>query len=140
MIAIRKVSVTKNNKDYFIVKHMECPICYTQTPECTLDCDHSFCYHCISQWYQKYKNSRCPMCRKMSRIPHCHYEVVTTCNMDKIPYNSIENIKRLRNKYVNFEFIPKLDNLRRVRSSEKGTTVKYTFKGDNSRVIIYDGV
>lgn len=119
---------------------MECPICYTRSTECKMDCNHSFCYHCITQWYQKYKSSRCPMCRKLIRMPHCHYEVVVWCDPDKIPYKTVQNIKRLRNKYDNFEFIPKMDNLRQVRSSEKGSSVKYTFKSENSSVTIYDGV
>lgn len=119
---------------------MECPICYTGETECTLDCNHSFCYHCITQWYQKYKNSRCPMCRTLSRIPPCHYDVVIECTPDKIPYSTIQTIKRLRNKYDNFEFIPKINNLRHVRPSEKESTVKYTFKSENSSVTIYDGI
>lgn len=120
---------------------MECPICYTHPIECTLDCNHSFCYHCITQWYQKYKSSRCPMCRKIiGTMPLCHYDFEARCDPDKIPYKAIENIRRLRDKYENFEFIPKINNLRQVRPSEKRSTIKYTFKGENSRVTIYDGV
>ena len=43
---------------------MECPVCYKLHTDYTLECGHSFCYQCITHWYQDCKNCTCPMCRK----------------------------------------------------------------------------
>ena len=43
---------------------MECPVCYKTHTECKLVCGHSFCYQCITHWYQDCENNTCPMCRK----------------------------------------------------------------------------
>ncbi len=43
---------------------MECPVCYKTHTEYKLTCGHSFCYQCITHWYQEYENNTCPMCRK----------------------------------------------------------------------------
>ena len=37
----------------------ECPICMTNTSNCTLPCDHSLCKDCLEQINPKI----CPMCR-----------------------------------------------------------------------------
>lgn len=43
---------------------MECPVCYKTHTDYTLECGHSFCYQCITHWYQEYENHTCPMCRR----------------------------------------------------------------------------
>ena len=43
---------------------MECPVCYTSKAKYKLVCGHSFCYRCITHWYQKCENHTCPLCRK----------------------------------------------------------------------------
>lgn len=43
----------------------ECPICYDTKQNCTLICQHSFCYKCIKEWYcQSVNTPSCPICRK----------------------------------------------------------------------------
>jgi hypothetical protein len=42
---------------------MECPVCYTSKAKSKLVCNHSFCYQCISRWYQEYASHTCPICR-----------------------------------------------------------------------------
>jgi hypothetical protein len=43
---------------------MDCPVCYTSKAKYKLICDHSFCYQCITHWYQECENHTCPMCRR----------------------------------------------------------------------------
>jgi hypothetical protein len=43
---------------------MECPVCYTPKAKYKLVCGHSFCYQCITHWYQECGSHTCPMCRK----------------------------------------------------------------------------
>lgn len=44
---------------------MECPICYTNTPDCKYFCGHSFCKTCTKEWFTKCDDEpSCPMCRK----------------------------------------------------------------------------
>src|SRR6056300_1702874 len=42
---------------------MECPVCYTSQAKYNLVCGHSFCYQCISRWYQECGSHTCPVCR-----------------------------------------------------------------------------
>ena len=46
---------------------MECPVCYTNDATRALVCGHSFCNHCVKQWYLKSQDTEsdcsCPMCR-----------------------------------------------------------------------------
>ena len=43
----------------------ECPICYNAKQNCTIICQHSFCYKCIKEWYcQSVNTPSCPICRK----------------------------------------------------------------------------
>lgn len=43
---------------------MDCPVCYTSKAKHKLVCTHSFCYQCITHWYQECGNHTCPMCRQ----------------------------------------------------------------------------
>ena len=43
---------------------MECPVCYRTHTDYNLICGHSFCYQCITHWYQECENNTCPMCRQ----------------------------------------------------------------------------
>ena len=43
---------------------MECPVCYTSKAKYKLVCGHSFCYQCITHWYQECGSHTCPMCRQ----------------------------------------------------------------------------
>ena len=43
----------------------ECPICYNAKQNCTIICQHSFCYKCIKEWYSQSLNTpSCPICRR----------------------------------------------------------------------------
>jgi len=39
-------------------------VCYAPETKCKLMCEHSFCYRCITQWYQEFGKSTCPVCRE----------------------------------------------------------------------------
>lgn len=43
---------------------MECPVCYTSKAKYNLVCGHSFCYQCITHWYQECQSHTCPLCRQ----------------------------------------------------------------------------
>ena len=43
---------------------MECPACYTSKTTYKLLCGHSFCYRCITHWYQECRRHTCPICRQ----------------------------------------------------------------------------
>jgi len=121
---------TKINKEDRVINIMECPICYNRETDCTLDCNHSFCYHCISRWYQKFKSSLCPMCRSMAKILPVHYDISITSVLP--PIEDIENIIRMREIYREFEFIPRNCNLRNVEPGES-PTLNFTWRSSNPK-------
>jgi hypothetical protein len=52
-----------------------------------LDCNHYFCYNCISTWLQQ--NNLCPLCRKTQQI---HYDIKNTYKkMEKTPLLNTNN-------------------------------------------------
>ena len=70
---------------------MECPICLDIINEkCITNCNHSFCYHCLDNWF-KQKKINCPICR----VPI--HEFIYQDNNYKIYF--IENI-RIQPRYV----------------------------------------
>ena len=47
----------------------ECPICYeSSSPDCTLECDHAFCFKCLNSVieYDLQSKLKCPLCRGLS--------------------------------------------------------------------------
>lgn len=36
---------------------------------CTLECEHTFHIKCVSKWFRRNKNKRCPICRR-----HVHFD------------------------------------------------------------------
>ena len=52
----------------------ECPVCYINTPDFQINCGHSFCYHCIKQWYQESETQTCPMCREYMEFREVYVE------------------------------------------------------------------
>jgi len=63
---------------------MECPVCYTSKAKYNLVCGHSFCYQCITYWYQECGSHACPLCRSdISFVLHEDTrEVHVKCTMD----------------------------------------------------------
>jgi len=127
------LSMTKINKEDRVIKNMECPICYNRKTDCKLDCNHSFCYYCISQWYQKFKSSLCPMCRSMTRISPMHYDITITSASP--PIDDMENIIRMRETYKEFEFVPKNCSLRNVEPGES-PTINFTWRSSNPKNVL----
>lgn len=56
---------------------MECPICFTQSANCTFACGHGFCTDCVKHWYIKCGNDTptCPMCREDIMFPGMHAKI-----------------------------------------------------------------
>ena len=63
---LKKITLTKDTKDYEDLKDCKCAICmdnFTEGKEVTrLEC-HSFCSGCINEWLGNH-NDCCPICRK----------------------------------------------------------------------------
>ena len=83
---------------------MECPVCYTPKAKYTLVCGHSFCYQCITHWYQECGSHTCPLCRKTIEFEHLGdtREVHIQCHVDSTMDDYIE-FNRLLDKYTGFE-------------------------------------
>ena len=116
---------------------MECPVCYKTHTEYKLTCGHSFCYQCITHWYQECENNTCPMCRKeISFEPREEVrEVHIQCNQ----YATIDNyivFHDLLDRYKGLD-IKDIEYLRRqgwVRwvmehRAKKQSSTKYIFHG-----------
>ena len=92
---------------------MECPVCYTPKAKYKLVCGHSFCYQCITRWYQECENHTCPVCRQeiCFQISEDTREVHIQCN----PNTSIDNYLKfqgLLDKYRGYT-IKDIEYLRR---------------------------
>lgn len=92
---------------------MECPVCYTPKAKYKLVCSHSFCYRCITHWYQECENHTCPLCRQdiCFEVHKDTREVHIQCTPDA----SIDDyiiFQSLLDKYAGLE-IKDLDYLRR---------------------------
>lgn len=92
---------------------MECPVCYTPKAKYKLVCSHSFCYRCITHWYQECGNHTCPLCRQdiCFEVHEDKREVHIQCT----PEASIDDyitFQSLLDKYAGLE-IKDLDYLRR---------------------------
>lgn len=82
----RKI-IENNYKIYFNIKIIKqpieiknvCAICLDELIEetiATLNCGHSFCYHCISEWLLKSEHMDCPSCRvKTSKVHYRDYVI-----------------------------------------------------------------
>jgi len=116
---------------------MECPVCYTPKAKYKLVCGHSFCYQCITHWYQECGSRTCPMCRKDIDFEQNGdtREIHIQCTEDSSIDNYIE-FQQLLDKYKGFE-IKDIEYLRRqdwvhwvmeYRAKDQVYT-KYTFHG-----------
>ena len=82
---------------------MECPVCYTPKAKYKLVCDHSFCYQCITRWYQECANHTCPVCRQdiafqeNGTTREVHIQCRPEANLDH--YN---NFQKLLEKYAEY--------------------------------------
>ncbi len=58
-----------------ISKHIKCTICCEvfDDPK-RIDCAHTFCHNCITQW--KTKNSNCPICRQTFSIKELSRDLI----------------------------------------------------------------
>ena len=92
---------------------MECPVCYTSKAKYKLVCEHSFCYQCISRWYQECGNHTCPLCREsISFVLHEHTREV---HIQCAPNSKIDDyitFQGLLNKYKGYN-IKDVEYLRR---------------------------
>lgn len=94
---------------------MECPVCYTSRTRYNLTCGHSFCYQCITHWYQECKNHTCPMCRQdivfesNENTREIHIQCAEGARID-----DYLRFQDLLEKYVGLE-IKDVDYLRRQR-------------------------
>ena len=83
---------------------MECPVCYTSKAKYKLVCDHSFCYQCISRWYQECGNHTCPLCRQdlvfkeNVSTREVHIQCTPEANLDD--YNSFQELLEKYAKYT----------------------------------------
>ena len=92
---------------------MECPVCYTPKAKYNLVCGHSFCYQCITHWYQECGSHTCPMCRK--DISFVLHEDTREVHIECRPNASLDDYTRfndLLDKYAGFE-IKDIEYLRR---------------------------
>jgi len=92
---------------------MECPVCYTPKAKYNLVCGHSFCYQCITHWYQECGSHTCPMCRK--DISFVLHEDTREVHIECGPNASLDDYTRfndLLDKYAGFE-IKDIEYLRR---------------------------
>jgi hypothetical protein len=92
---------------------MECPVCYTSKAKYKLVCGHSFCYQCITHWYQECGSHTCPMCRQdISFVKNADTrEIHIQCT----PNSKIDDylkFQELLQKYVGLE-LKEVDYLRR---------------------------
>ncbi|KAI5246441.1 hypothetical protein E4T42_06371 [Aureobasidium subglaciale] len=65
-----------------------CPICVDAKAKLTIDCGHSFCAHCITEWQQNYTDEKladwlddCPEVLEEYRILKAHLKSRYTCPM-----------------------------------------------------------
>ena len=116
---------------------MECPVCYTPKAKYKLVCGHSFCYQCITHWYQECGSRTCPMCRKDIDFEQNGdtREIHIQCTEDSSIDNYIE-FQQLLDKYKGLE-LKEVDYLRRQNWVEwvmeyrahKQLYTKYIFHG-----------
>lgn len=92
---------------------MECPVCYTSKAAYKLVCEHSFCYQCISRWYQECDSHTCPICR--SDISFLLHEDTREVHISCAPNATIDNYAKFQSlleKYKGCE-IKDVEYLRR---------------------------
>ena len=92
---------------------MECPVCYASKAKYKLICSHSFCYQCITHWYQECGNYTCPMCRQ--EICFEIHENTREVHIQCLPNTKVEHyikFQKLLEKYAKYT-IKDVDYLRR---------------------------
>jgi hypothetical protein len=116
---------------------MECPVCYTSQAKYKLVCGHSFCYQCITHWYQECGSHTCPMCRE--DISFALHEDTREVHIECAPCATIDDYVKfhsLLDKYTGFE-IKDVAYLRRQNwvewvmehRAKKQLYTKYIFHG-----------
>ena len=61
---IKKYYIKKNKQIIYMNELTKCPICNESDINIQTNCGHSYCLSCISEWHNKSKSSKCPMCRQ----------------------------------------------------------------------------
>lgn len=116
---------------------MECPVCYKPHTEYKLTCGHSFCYQCITHWYQEFENNTCPMCRKDisfecnedTREVHVQCNQYATIDDYVVFYDLLDKYKGLDIKDV--EYLRRQDWVKWVMEhrAKKQSCTRYIFHG-----------
>lgn len=116
---------------------MECPVCYTSKAKYKLVCEHSFCYQCISRWYQECGNNTCPLCRE--NISFALHNDTREVHIQCAPNSKIDDyvtFQQLLEKHKNHtikdvEYLRRQDWVEWVieHRAKKQVYTKYTFYG-----------
>ena len=116
---------------------MECPVCYTSKAKYKLVCEHSFCYQCISRWYQECGNNTCPLCRE--NISFVLHNDTREVHIQCAPNSKIDDyvtFQQLLEKHKNHtikdvEYLRRQDWVEWVieHRAKKQVYTKYTFYG-----------
>jgi hypothetical protein len=117
---------------------MECPVCYTSQAKYKLVCGHSFCYQCITHWYQECGSHTCPVCR--SDIEFETNEDTRELHIQCAPNSKIDDYSRFQDlleKYRGCTKIKDVEYLRRQdwvewvmeHRAKKQVYTKYIFHG-----------
>lgn len=117
---------------------MECPVCYKTHTDYTLECGHSFCYQCITHWYQVCENHTCPMCREDISFVYDGdvREVHIQCNQ-YATFDDYVTFNELLDRYRGLE-IKDVDYLR--RQGWVKWVMEYRVKKQNSTRYIFHGL
>ncbi|XP_070576816.1 E3 ubiquitin-protein ligase RNF8-like [Ptychodera flava] len=78
---------------------LQCSLCYELFVQATtLNCSHSFCYWCITEWSETKKNNNCPVCRV--KITSKNKSIVLDSYIDKMVENLSDEHKKGRTEVV----------------------------------------
>lgn len=75
-----------------------CIICKQRYPCTTLQCNHNFCYVCISQWHAKGRND-CPYCRQDFDLNNVTVDALT--GLEVCSSEDVENMNNLLECFKN---------------------------------------
>ncbi|XP_078001042.1 E3 ubiquitin-protein ligase RNF8-like [Glandiceps talaboti] len=78
---------------------LQCCLCYELFVQATtLNCSHSFCYWCITEWTERKKHKDCPVCR--AQITSKNKSIVLDSYIDKMVENLNDELKQRRVELV----------------------------------------
>jgi len=95
---------------------MECPVCYTSQAKYKLVCDHSFCYQCISRWYQEYGSHTCPICR--SDIEFVSNEDTRELHIQCAPNSRIDDYSKFQGLLEKYRGCTKIKDVEYLRCQD----------------------